>query len=88
MANGSVMALKLVLRGFGVDVEAMEKKIQEASALALEFDMNELRAALQLVLDYREHQAQNELRMKAILDALGIADPVNLLQQKEIPNDD
>lgn len=90
MATGSAMALKMILRGFGVDTDAMEKKINEASALFQEFDLNELRAALQLVLDYKTHQAQNELRLKAIMAKLEIADPVdilNLLQQKENPNE-
>jgi uncharacterized protein YgfB (UPF0149 family) len=76
MANGSVMALKLVLRGFGVNVDDVEKKISEGEKIVREFDMNELRAGLQVILDYRQDQAQNELRMKAIMEKLEIADPV------------
>lgn len=80
MANGSVMALKLVLRGFGVNVDDLEKKISEGEKIVREFDVNELRAGLQTILDYRQDQAQNSLRMKAIMETLGIVDPIALTE--------
>lgn len=92
MANGSVLALKLILKGFGVDVNDLENKINEAVKLVQEFDLNELRAALQLLLDYNKHQAQNELRLKAIMARLDIPDPVmvnevvNVLQNEREDN--
>lgn len=88
MANGSVMALKLVLRGFGVNPDELEKKLQDAVALVQEFDLNELRAALQLLLDYQKHEEQNSLRMKAIMDHLGIVDTCLSIVSIEKENDD
>lgn len=93
MANGSVIALKLILKGFGVDVVDLENKINQVVAVIQEFDLNELRAALKMVLDYKTHQAQNELRMKAIMARLDIPDPVmvhetvNVLQHEKETSD-
>lgn len=71
----SILAVKMLLKAIGLNADALEGKAIEVQKVIMEFDLNELRSALQMVLDYKRDQAQNELRMKAIMHQLGIADP-------------
>lgn len=82
----SISAIKMLFKAIGLDANAIEEKALDIQKVVLEFDMQELRAGLQTILDYKRDQAQNELRLIAIVNHLGIVDPV-LLEQLAITNE-
>jgi hypothetical protein len=82
MSAAHSYAMKMLLKTFGLNFDELEEKAKLAQSLVMEFNLDELRTALQTMLDYRENQAQNELRLKAIMNQLGVIDPV-LQSEKE-----
>lgn len=80
MSASQMYLIKMVLKGFGLNPEAIETKAMDVQKIVLEFDLNELKAGMQTILDYKRDQAQNEMRLVAIMNHLGMVDPI-LLQQ-------
>lgn len=78
----SIPAVKMLLKAIGLDANAIEAKALDAQKVILEFNMDELRAGLQTILDYKRDQAQNESRLIAILNHLEIGDPVSTTQSE------
>ena len=69
-------ALQMVLKVFGLKFEELELQAKRAQEIILKVEPRELENALKTLLDYRRNQKQNERRMLAIMEHLGIPDPV------------
>jgi hypothetical protein len=76
MSAAHTYAIKTILRALGMNPDVLETQALELQRRFLEFDGEQLTAALQTMLDYRKNQEQNEKRMLAIMDHLGISDPI------------
>jgi hypothetical protein len=80
MSAAHVYMIRTLLKALGVDASELELKVAEAQKVIVEFDLDQLRQALRMILDYQENQAQINSRLIAIMNHLGIVDPALIAQ--------